>query len=483
VPLLPVILDPALNYFPDNIHHIHLMGICGTAMGALAGMLKSKGYKVTGSDQHVYPPMSDFLSTMDIPVLSGYRPANLNPVPDLVVVGNVITAKNPEAVALDELKIPYVSLPQALAEKFIGSRKSLVVCGTHGKTTTSSLLATMLSGAGLNTGFMIGGLVQAFGRNFHIGDSDYFVVEGDEYDTAFFDKGPKFLHYRPYIAILTSIEFDHADIYADFAAVKKSFSRLVAVMPEDGCLVACFDDPVVREIVAEADCRVISYGQDEKYDWSLSRIEVGAEQTRFAAVRQGGIYGEFAGIMPGLHNCLNSLAVIAVFDLLGISAQVTARELSRFKGVRRRQEVRGRENGITVIDDFAHHPTAVRETLAALAAAYKGHRLVAVFEPRTNSSRRSIFQKDYAAVFDPADEVVIREPVKLPGLKAEEMFSAADLAEDLQKRGVRALSFADTDKIIDYLLKTLAPKDVVVIMSNGGFDNIHVRLLSGLADG
>ena len=457
------------------------MGICGTAMGALAGMLKSRGCLVSGSDQHVYPPMSEFLAGMDIPVASGYGPENLDPCPDLVVVGNVITARNPEAAALDKLKIPYVSLPQALAEKFIGSRKSLVVCGTHGKTTTSSLLATMLAGAGLDTGFMIGGIVQAFGRNFHLGESNYFVVEGDEYDTAFFDKGPKFLHYRPHIIILTSIEFDHADIYADLEAVKESFRRLVAIMPADGCIVACLDDPVVREITAEASCRVMSYGRDAKYDWSLSGVKTGAEQTAFTVCRQGLFFGEFTGNMPGIHNCLNSLAVIAVFDLLGIPSRVTARELSRFKGVRRRQEVRGRERGITVIDDFAHHPTAVRETLAALAAAYAGHRLVAVFEPRTNSSRRSIFQQDYVAVFDQADEVIIREPEKIPNLKEEEMFSAETLVSDLKNRGLKASSFRAAGGIIDYLLKTLSAGDVVVIMSNGGFDDIHVRLLAKLA--
>ncbi len=450
-------------------------------MGALAGMLKSSGYKVSGSDQHVYPPMSDFLATMDIPVWTGYCPENLDPAPDLVVVGNVITAKNPEAGALAKLKIPYVSLPQALAEKFIGSRKSLVVCGTHGKTTTSSLLATMLNGAGLDTGFMIGGLVQAFGRNYHLGDSDYFVVEGDEYDTAFFDKGPKFLHYRPHIVILTSVEFDHADIYADLEAVKKSFARLVGIMPADGCIVACFDDPVVREIVIGASCRILSYGASKEYDWSLADTAVGPERTSFSVSRAGMDYGRFTSVMPGYHNALNSLAVIAVFDLLGIPARVTAGELGRFQGVRRRQEVRGRVNAITVIDDFAHHPTAVRETLAALAAAYRGHRLVAVFEPRTNSSRRRIFQNDYVPVFDRADEVIIREPDKLPGLAEKEMFSAALLAADLRARGLAASFFPGTDEILGYLLRTLSPGDVVVIMSNGGFDNIHVRLLAGLA--
>ena len=476
----PAILDPSLNYFPEDVNHVHLMGVCGTGMGALAGMLKSSGYHVTGSDQHVYPPMSDFLADMGIAVQSGYGPENLEPRPDLVVVGNVITAKNPEAKALAGSHIPFVSFPQALAEKFIGSKKSLVVCGTHGKTTTSSLLATMLYGAGQDPGFMIGGLVQAFDSNYKIGSGDCFVVEGDEYDTAFFDKGPKFLHYRPRIAVITSIEFDHADIYADLAAVKQSFQRLVAIMPADGCIVACYDDPVVREIVAAAGCEVQSYGRRPDCDWSLADIEIGAENTSFTVKRNGRFYGKMNSIMPGLHNCLNSLAVIAVMDQLGVDPEVIAVELQRFKGVRRRQEVRGIVGGITVIDDFAHHPTAVRETLGALAAAYADRRLVAVFEPRTNSSRRKIFQKDYVKVFDAAAEVLVKEPERLLNLPENELFSARKLVRDLCGRGALARSFENTDDILEYLSETARQDDVIVVMSNGGFDNIHVRLLERL---
>lgn len=473
-------LDPALNTFPKEIDHIHLLGICGTGVGALAGMLKEAGFKVTGSDQHVYPPMSDFLADIGIEVFAGYDAANLEPRPDLVVVGNVITRHNPEALALGEKAIPYVSMPQALAHFFIRSHKSLVVTGTHGKTTTSAILATLLHKAGLEPGFMIGGLVKAFGRNFNIGRGDYFVVEGDEYDTAFFDKGPKFLHYRPAIAIITSIEFDHADIYEDLEAVKDSFRRLVGIMPPDGCLVACFDDPVVREIVAGANCPVLAYGQAADADWRLTEVKVGPEFTHFKVLRHGKFYGEFANTLPGVHNALNSLAVVAVLAGLGLEAETIRQGLRSFPGVKRRQEVRGVEGGVTVIDDFAHHPTAVKETLAALRAAYRGHRLIAVFEPRTNSSRRRVFQDVYRQCFHDADLVLVREPSPLLNVAVEDRFSAAELVAGLIAGKTDSRYFPTTDEIINFLLMNTSEGDVVAILSNGGFDNIHSRLLAGL---
>lgn len=474
-------LDPALNFFPAAPRHIHLMGVCGTGMGAMAGLLQHAGYTISGSDSQVYPPMSDYLAAAGVVVQDGYRPENLQPRPDLVVVGNVIRRDNPEAVELGRLQIPYVSFPQALAHKFLAGKTSLVVAGTHGKTTTSSLLATMLAGAGLDPGFMIGGIVTAFQANFHLGQGRYFVVEGDEYDTAFFDKGPKFLHYQPQIAILTSVEFDHADIYADFAAVQASFARLVAIMPADGVLIACFDDPVVRDLCAKAPCRVVSYGLDQGWDWSFADMQSGDGATSFALLRRGEAVGRMTSIMPGRHNVLNALAVLAVLAEIGLGYEVMARELAAFQGVRRRQEVRGVVAGVTVIDDFAHHPTAVAETLAALKGAYGGRRLVAVFEPRTNSSRRTIFQQRYAEVFDDADEVVIKEPDPLSGVAPTEHFSAARLAADLTARGRRAHSFADVDLILSHLGATLHSGDVVAILSNGGFGNIHQRLLAVLA--
>jgi UDP-N-acetylmuramate: L-alanyl-gamma-D-glutamyl-meso-diaminopimelate ligase len=473
-------LDPALNFFPAKISHIHLMGVCGTGVGALAGMLQASGFKVTGSDQQVYPPMSDFLADSGIAVSAGYSPANLEPRPDLVVVGNVITRRNPEAVALAELAIPYVSMPQALAHFFIDDRVSLVVAGTHGKTTTSSILASVLREAGLEPGFMIGGLVKAFGRNFNIGQGRYFVVEGDEYDTAFFDKGPKFLHYRPAFAIITSIEFDHADIYADLAAVKESFRRLMKIIPPAGGVIAHLDDPVVREIVAEAACPVIGYGLSAGCAWQLTGVRIGAEVTIFRVLKNGAFYGEFENTLPGIHNALNSLAVIALLDRLGLAGGRIRAGLRTFAGVKRRQEVRGVEGGVTVIDDFAHHPTAVRETLAALRAAYPDRRLIAVFEPRTNSSRRRVFQDVYPECFGGADLVLVREPEPLANIAAGERFSAAELVAALGRKKIDAHYFAATDQIIKFLLADTVAGDVVAVLSNGGFDDIHKRLLAGL---
>jgi UDP-N-acetylmuramate: L-alanyl-gamma-D-glutamyl-meso-diaminopimelate ligase len=457
------------------------MGICGTGMGSLAGMLKSSGYTVTGSDQDVYPPMSDFLAQSNIPVTSGYTSENLEPRPDLVIVGNVITRQNPEAIGLAELEIPYVSMPQALAHYYLKNKTSLVVCGTHGKTTTSSLLASLLHSAGQDPGFMIGGLVQAFGRNYHLGSGQYFVVEGDEYDTAFFDKGPKFLHYQPHIAILTSIEFDHADIYADIAEIKNSFQRLVDIMAPDGLLVACLDDPLVRKVTAKAKCQVLGYGMQQELDWCVKNVLVKPKGTSFDVMHQEKPYGKFNSPMPGRHNALNSLAVIAVLDHLGIDKQEIKDGLANFEGIRRRQEVRGVVDGITVIDDFAHHPTAVRETLAALQEAYIGRRLLAVFEPRTNSSRRRVFQKTYVASFDHAELIITKEPVALTNIPEEQRFSSRELTDDLIARGKDAHYFATTEEIIDFLAGNVKQGDVVAILSNGGFDNIHSRLLDKLS--
>jgi len=474
------LLDPELNHLPDGVERIHLMGVCGTGVGALAGMLKERGYTVTGSDANVYPPMSDFLASRGITIMEGYRPENLAHRPDLVIVGNVITRHNPEAKALARARLPYLSMPQAVNRFFIGGKTSLVVCGTHGKTTTSSLLATILHAAGHDPGFMIGGIVQAFGRNYRLGGGRFFVTEGDEYDTAFFDKGPKFLHYRPDIAIITSVEFDHADIYADLEAIKASFQRLCAIMPRSGCLVANHDDPMVREVTAGAPCAVLSYGEGTERHWRLTGIEVTPEGTGFTAMKKGKEFGRFRLPMPGRHNAMNALAVLAVLERLGVDAATAGKHMRAFPGVRRRQEVRGVVDGVTVIDDFAHHPTAVAETLDALRRAHAGKRLVAVFEPRTNSSRRAVFQRDYPRVFDNADVVLVKEPAPLDSIPAEERFSAGALVDDLRRRGAKALHFPTTGAIIAYLVEHAVPDDVIVIMSNGGFDNIHQRLIEAL---
>ncbi len=473
-------LDPALNRLPAEVEHIHVMGICGTGMAALAAMLQEQGFRVTGSDSNVYPPMSDFLAEAGIRVMDGYGAANLEPRPDLVIVGNVIRAVNPEALRLAELEIPYLSMPQALASFFLHRRRPLVVAGTHGKTTTSSLLATVLHRAGAAPGFMIGGIVEAFGRNSLVGSGPWFVVEGDEYDTAFFNKVSKFLHYQPHCAILTSIEFDHADIFTDLDMIRDSFARFVRLIPEDGALVACLDDPVVADISGQAACPVISYGTGDQCRWQLRDLEVRGLNSRFTVHRAGHLFGRFTLPMPGLHNGLNALAVIALMDHLGFAADTIGVGLASFEGVRRRQQVRGVAAGVTVIDDFAHHPTAVRETVRALRLAWPGRRLIVVFEPRTNSSRRAIFQDQYAHAFADADLVLVREHVPLDNVPADEQFSSSRLVHDLQAQGQQAHYFPDTDAILDHLGLHCRQGDVVAILSNGGFDNIHQRLLSRL---
>lgn len=475
------VLDPELNRVPPTVQCIHIMGICGTGMAALAGMLKQVGYRVAGSDQNVYPPMSDFLEASGIAVKEGYRPENLEPAPDLVVVGNVIRAANPEAVRLKELRLPYVSMPQALGHFFLRDHTSLVVAGTHGKTTTSSLLATVLAFADASPGFMIGGIVEAFQRNFNIGRGQYFVVEGDEYDTAFFDKGSKFLHYRPDYAILTSIEFDHADIFSDLEVIKKTFARFVRLVPPSGAIFAFHDDPIVREITVNASSQVISYGTGPDCDWQVADFSAKGLISTFDLYHHQNRFGTYQLPMPGLHNVLNATAVIALLHHLGLDRDRVRLGVQSFAGVKRRQQIRGEVNSITVIDDFAHHPTAVRETGAALRAAFPDRRLIIVFEPRTNSSRRSIFQEQYVDAFKHCDITVVREHVPLADVPPEEQFSSVQLVESLKDRGREAYYFADTGAIIDYLVGAARPGDVIAVLSNGGFDNIHEWLLARLA--
>ncbi len=471
-------LNPGLNHIPDQLHHIHIMGVCGTGMAAMAGMLKEKGYKVTGSDQNVYPPMSDFLASAGIEVMEGYRAENLAAHPDLVIVGNVIQAVFAEAEELAALRIPYLSMPQALGHFFLQDHVPLVVAGTHGKTTTSSMLATALYRAGMSPGFLIGGIVEAFGTNYRIGRGELFVVEGDEYDTAFFNKVSKFLHYRPHNAILTSIEFDHADIFADLEQIKDSFRQFIGLIPRDGALVACGDDPVVAELAARCRGTVISYGTGAECDWRIVELSHHGLTSTFTALKGGKPYGEFSLPMPGMHNGLNGLAVIALMDHLGIGREKIREGLAGFEGVKRRQQVRGEVNNIKVIDDFAHHPTAVKETIRALRLAWPERRLVVVFEPRTNSSRRAVFQQQYASAFTGADCVIVPEIVPLASVPAEEQFSSQQLVRSLQDQQIAASYFPDTDAILAYLGDHSRPGDIIAVLSNGGFDNIHQRLLT-----
>ncbi len=466
--------------------HVHFVAIAGTGMGSLAGLLRARGFEVTGSDENVYPPMSTSLQRWGIPVSIGFRPENvLERRPDLVVIGNAVRPTNPEARAVLESGIPYRSFPDALREIAIAEKHPVVVAGTHGKTTTTSLLAWLLLATGRDPSLLVGGIAANFDGSFRVGDGPHFVVEGDEYDTAFFDKTPKFLHYAARTVLLTSVEFDHADIYRDLDHVKEAFRTLVASLPAHGTLVAATGHPGVRDVVEKAPCTVIPYraGGPAGPGYAGESLEVSPEGTRLRLHHDGRVAGEAFLPMHGRHNLENAVGALATAAALGVPLAEAATALAGFRGVKRRQEVRGEVRGVTVIDDFAHHPTAVRETLAALKSAYTGQRLVTVFEPRTNSSRRAIFQQDYVSAFDAADLIIIRKPLPLANIPEEDMFSSDRLAADLRTRGLNALTFADTDAILEHLMTTVQAGDVVAILSNGGFDNIHNRLLERLRQG
>ncbi len=456
------------------------MGICGTGMASLAGMLKQKGYQVTGSDQNVYPPMSHFLESLSIPVFLGYSPKNLSSKPDLVIVGNVITRINPEALELSRLKMPYLSFPQALKSFAFMGKRSIVISGTHGKTTTSSLAAWILEKAGQDPGFMIGGIPKNFQANFKLGKGDCFVIEGDEYDTAFFDKGPKFLHYDPWIAVLTSIEFDHADIYRDLDHVIENFRKLINLMPPEGLIIANNDDPIITAEIKAATCPVVTYGLSEDALFRAVDIAVQKDLSHMKILKAGKKYLTLSTSLYGRHNISNLLSVVALADFLGISATSLSDAVRTFEGVKRRQEIVGEKQGILVLDDFAHHPTAVRETIGAVREKYRDRRVIAVFEPRSNSSRTNIFQERYAASFDDADVVLIPEPPMMEKIPPEERFSSKRLVRDLEKKELKALYYPNTDQLLDAMAGQSRSGDVFLIMSNGGFDNIHSRLLERL---
>jgi UDP-N-acetylmuramate: L-alanyl-gamma-D-glutamyl-meso-diaminopimelate ligase len=475
-------LSPDLNRLPARLRHVHLMGICGTAMASLAGILKQEGYLVTGSDQNVYPPMSRFLEDLSIPVLEGYRAGNLHPAPDLVIVGNVITKLNPEAVELSRLSLPYLSLPQALQAFAMKGKKSIVICGTHGKTTTTALIAWILESAGLDPSFMVGGIPRNFGKSFKLGKGPHFVIEGDEYDTAFFDKGPKFLHYSPWLTVLTSIEFDHADIYRDLSHVRQSFQKLIRLIPADGLLVANHDDPIVMDEVKGARCPVATYALEGGGDWTARDISVREDFTLLTAGNRD--YGTVHVKTPlyGRHNVSNLLSTLPMSVFLRITTGDLLKGLETFQGVKRRQEVKGEARGVLVLDDFAHHPTAVRETLQAVKDKHRQRRLVAAFEPRSNSSRRNVFQEQYASAFDKADLVLIPEPPMKEKIPVEQRFSSEALVEDLNRRGLSAFYFPDTALLLEDLLQRSSAGDVVLFMSNGSFDNLPERFLKKLKE-
>jgi UDP-N-acetylmuramate: L-alanyl-gamma-D-glutamyl-meso-diaminopimelate ligase len=465
--------------------HYHLIGICGTAMASLAGMLQARGHHVTGSDLNVYPPMSTMLEQLGVNVSPGYKREHLTPAPDCVIVGNAIPRGNAEVEEALKRKLLYRSQAEVVKEEFIRGRHSVAVAGTHGKTTTTSIAAWVMDQGELNPSFLIGGVAQNFGSSFRVTESDYFIIEADEYDTAYFDKGPKFMHYLPELAIVNNIEFDHADIYRDLDAVKLAFRRFMNLVPENGRLIAGWDSPHVRAVVESFGERLFTrletFGTDAGAKWQVRNAEFGEGLSRFEVFCENQSWGEFQTPLVGEFNLLNCLAVIVAADAWGISRDKIQSALASFQNVKRRAEVRGEEQGVLVIDDFAHHPTAVRETLRALRARYRDRRLVAVFEPRSWSSRLAVFQDDYANAFAAADYVVIASVFDSD--KVTEKGRALDtraLIDAISKQGKPAFALPDAAEIVTHLVPELREGDVVAIMSNGGFGGIHERILTAL---
>ena len=456
--------------------HIHLIGICGTAMASLAGMLKQRGHRVTGSDVAAYPPMSDFLASLGIPVAQPFSEKNLEPRPDLVIVGNAISRGNVELEYVLDQRLAYHSMAQVLHDEFLVDRERLVVAGTHGKTTTSSLLAWFLTEALRAPGFLIGGILENFGGSFALGDGREFIVEGDEYDTAFFDKGPKFMHYFPDAVILTSVEFDHADIYKNLDEVKIAFKRLVNLIPRRGLLIAWDGHANVDDCVRRASCRVERYGFGQSSAWRISEADYSGNPTRWRVARDGAPWAEFESPLAGEYNVLNATAAAAMAAGYGITEDVIAKAIRSFRGVKRRLEVRAEVHGVTIIDDFAHHPTAIAGTLQALRARYRGRRLWAVLEPRSNTLRRKVFEDELARSLANADQVVLAGVFKSDAIPDAERLDGQRVIARLIDRGKPARLLATADDIVDEIAPELREGDVVAILSNGGFGGIYEKL-------
>jgi UDP-N-acetylmuramate: L-alanyl-gamma-D-glutamyl-meso-diaminopimelate ligase len=467
--------------------HIHLSGICGTAMASLAGLLQLEGHRITGSDKAAYPPMSDLLRALGIPVMEPYAEANLEPAPDLVVIGNALSRGNPEVERVLDARIPFMSMAALLREEFLKEREPLVVAGTHGKTTTTSMLAWIFQLAAeqepaLEPSFLIGGVAENFGTSFQLRPTRTFIVEGDEYDTAFFDKGPKFLHYFPDALILTHVEYDHADIYADLEAVKTAFKRLVNLVPRRGLIVAYDGSAHVTECVERAFCRVERYGFTDGAQWRIRNLRMEAGLTRWEVWRAGALWSELEMKLAGEHNALNATAAAALACDRGVSRETITAALRSFKSVKRRLEVRAEVGGVTVIEDFAHHPTAIRETLRALRAVYPQSRLWAILEPRSNTLRRKVLEEDLVASLRLADRVVLADVYQQQRIPDAERLHPEDVIEKLNAQGTEAELLPDVDAIVSGVAPRVAPGDVVAILSNGGFDGIYEKLPARLKE-
>jgi UDP-N-acetylmuramate: L-alanyl-gamma-D-glutamyl-meso-diaminopimelate ligase len=465
---------------PKEIKTIYIIAICGTGMASLAGLLKKTGYRVTGSDTNIYPPMSTVLENAGIEIKPGYKKENITGKIDLVVVGNAVSKDNEEVLAVQAADIPYISMPQALSRFFLEGRKSLVVTGTHGKTTTSAMLSWVFEACGQKPGFMVGGWLKNFDTNHKLPQSDWFITEGDEYDTAFFDKGPKFLHYQPYAAILTSIEFDHADIYRDLDHIKESFRKFMEIIDPKGFLLVEFSDKNTKDVINKAKCEVETYGFSDQADWQVADYRFEDGHGHFTLNHKGKEVGRFHLPMIGRHNILNSAAVAAMALKCGQSADAIAEGLKSFKGIKRRQEVVGEKNGVTVIDDFAHHPTAIHLTLEGAKEAWPGHRIWAVFEPRSATSRRKIFEESLPESFRLADQTIITDLFASDKLQAEERLDPKKVVATIRAQGREAQFLPTVEAIIDFIAEHQQPGDVVMIMSSGGFDGIHQKLLDRL---
>ena len=471
---------------PDSIQNVYLIAICGTGMGSLAGLFKEAGYTVSGSDQNVYPPMSTQLERQAITVHKGYDPAHLQPHPDLVIIGNACTPAHPEATYAREHGLVQQSFPEALAQFFLSKKRSLVVAGTHGKTTTTGLLIHLFASAGLDPGYLVGGVLQNQQTSYRAGAGPHFIVEGDEYDTAYFDKGPKFLHYCPTGAIVTSLELDHTDIYKDYATYRAAFESFARLLPEEGTLVLCGDHESVRALAPHSRAHVMYYGlaaspPSETGSYITGkRIHETTTGQAFELIRDGTSLGELFLPLHGDHNLSNTLGACALALAEGITVDQIRTALASYKGMKRRQEVRGEINDILVLDDFAHHPTAVRETIRAVGRAYPDRRLVAVFEPRSNSSRRKDFQEVYIEAFDSAHKVVLSSPPFRHNDNPDNFMDIDELVRAIRERNIIAHSFEAFEELLDHLIHSCHPGDVVLIMSNGGFNGIHDKLLNGL---
>ncbi len=469
---------------------MHLIGIGGTGMGAVAGLLCAAGHEVRGSDAAVYPPMSEQLAALGIPVYEGFAPANLDWQPELVVVGNAHARDHVEVAAARDRGLTLTSFPAVLGEQLLADRHPVVVTGTHGKTTTTSLVAHILAEAGRDPGLFVGGVPIALGRGWMLGTGPEFVVEGDEYDTAYFDKGSKFLHYRPRTAILTSVELDHVDIFASFEAVREAFRKFVALIPDDGLLVVCHESADALAVAHTARCRretyaVIDAGAEAPagVTWTAHGLEYGKSgRVSFEVTGHGEPRGRFETLLTGRHNVGNVLAAIAVATERGVQTEIIRRAVSSFAGVRRRQELRGIAGGVWVLDDYAHHPTAVRETLKGLRRRFPKRRIIAAYDPRSATSRRRTFQDEFATAFAHADLVVVGklyDPTKIP---KEERFDPEKLALDLHRTGTKATYIPDIDALVKHVASAAGPGDVVVALSSGSFEGFHDKLLTAIGD-